>query len=111
MDQNISFVNSFLLSFITGSVASIVTNPLDVVKVRMQVQRAELKWNDEISSGRYGYKNIFHGLGKMIKEEGFASLMRGVNSRVLYVGLQAAVYLSCLDSLRQKMLKTYENKK
>ena len=59
-----------MLSFCTGSVAAIVTNPLDIVKVRMQVQRAELTKGGELSDGRFGYKNVFHGIGKMAKEEG-----------------------------------------
>jgi len=36
-EGSVTPVRSFVLSFCTGSVAAILTNPLDIVKVRMQV--------------------------------------------------------------------------
>jgi len=59
-----TFAQSMLLSGISGVVASIVTNPIDVVKVRMQVQRAETKGKHH-SHGRFGYKNSFQGIKKL----------------------------------------------
>jgi hypothetical protein len=39
----------------------------------MQVQRAEMSVGKkkDLSKGRFGYRNVFHGIGKIVKEEGF----------------------------------------
>ena len=43
--QNISFYESMGLSAISGALASMITNPLDMTKLRMQVQRGENAMN------------------------------------------------------------------
>ena len=92
------FVNNFVVALATGSFASLLTNPLDIVKVRMQVQRSQQYANK--LNFNFNYKSMTDGLATMIREEGPMSLWRGCGARVLYMSCQAAINLSMLDWLR-----------
>ena len=83
-----------------------ITNPLEVPKLRMQIQRAEKSQGsiDKISSGRFGYKNVFHGIYKIFSEEGLLSLWKGSSARVLHMSAQAAINLTLLEQFRQYLL-------
>jgi len=48
------------LSATSGSFASILTNPLDMAKMRMQVQRGSAIM--DAKQGNFGYRNMFHGI-------------------------------------------------
>ena len=58
---------------------------MEVPKVRMQVQRAERSSGEiqNIRQGKFGYRNVFHGIYKIIMNEGFFSLWKG---KVLFSG-------------------------
>ncbi|EGR34554.1 mitochondrial carrier protein, putative [Ichthyophthirius multifiliis] len=78
-----TFFESFSLAALAGAFASVITNPLEVSKIRMQVQRASNAFykqdeNKDIKfqKGNFGYKNIVHGIIQIIKKEGFASLFK-----------------------------------
>ncbi len=57
------------LGFVVGAISAILTNPFDVVKTRMQIQE---------SGSQRKYKGVLHCFHRMIKEEGFLALTRGV---------------------------------
>jgi len=100
-----TFAQSVLLSAISGVVASFATNPIDVVKVRMQVQRAETKGEQHHSRGRFGYKNSFHGMVKLFKEEGFLGLFRGLFAKSLFGIMYAGLHLPINDFVKYRLLK------
>lgn len=54
---------SILCSSGAGAVSGFLTTPLEMVKLRMQIQRADgaLK-GVSLENTLYGYRNIFHGL-------------------------------------------------
>jgi hypothetical protein len=87
LDRPITFFESFLLASGSGFIASVITNPVDVVKTRMQVQRAENGTEGDLKNGRYGYRNVFHGMGKLLKEEGIMGSFRGASARITYLCL------------------------
>lgn len=68
-----------------ATVSCTLTNPLDVAKVRIQVQRAQVSF--AVSSGvslenakklgHFGYKNLIHGLSLLFQQEGFGALFKG----------------------------------
>ena len=76
--SEIGFLESTSLAGIAGFVASVLTNPLDIAKLRMQVQRAEgyLAGSPTIHN-KFGYKNVFHGVFVIAQKEGFYSLFKG----------------------------------
>lgn len=55
-----SFYESMFLSALSGSLASVLTNPLDMAKMRMQVQRGSASLNAK--EGNFGYRNMLHGV-------------------------------------------------
>lgn len=73
-----------------GAVAAVVTNPLDMIKLRMQVQRGGIY--------HFGYRNIFHGLKMVVEREGYWSLFHGCGARVLFWVPNLAVNLTMYES-------------
>lgn len=109
-DKAIAFHQSLMLSSISGIVASAVTNPIDVVKVRMQIQRAERKGNAPLSEGRFGYRNSFHGIGQLLKQEGFFGLFKGLSARIMFGILYSGLNLSINDFVKYTVLKDFDKK-
>lgn len=102
--ENLKIHESFILAFSSGIIASVVTNPMDIVKVRMQVQRAELKKGETLEKGRYGYKNLFHGMVMVFRKEGTLGFFRGCYTRILYMTLQGALNVTAVDHIRNIIL-------
>ena len=107
-----NFFQNFTVAFITGTVASLITNPFDVAKLRMQIQRTELSSHSvqSLAEGRFGYRNVFHGVYKIATSEGFFSLWRGCGTRILHMSSQAAINLSLLEKIRAHFLKSIKQK-
>lgn len=100
---------SAALAFISGAIAATLTNPLDLVKLRMQIQRVENVPGEKLSKGRFGYRNIFHGISKMTREEGLISHTRSLSARILYIGLQSLINISLLEIVRQRVMDLIED--
>eukprot|EP00455_Lapot_gusevi_P029987 TRINITY_DN3216_c0_g1_i2.p1 TRINITY_DN3216_c0_g1~~TRINITY_DN3216_c0_g1_i2.p1 ORF type:complete len:382 (-),score=89.50 TRINITY_DN3216_c0_g1_i2:34-1056(-) len=101
-----SFRNDFLLSVsvgsVCGSVASGLTNFIDVVKTRMQVlgkeagdvqpvkQTAQSRWWPSQSSGRVG---IFSVVSSIWRHEGWSGFTRGIGARMAQQATSSALML------------------
>ena len=72
--HQLTFFERFGLSLFSGFVGSIVGNPLDMTMVRFQ---SELMLPPE---QRRNYRNVFHGIYRIAKDEGFFTLWRGFPS-------------------------------
>ena len=74
---------TFLLSAFSSSVASFLTSPLDMAKLRMQIQRGERAVSGEkeraLDKGKFGYKNMFHGIQLIYSKEGILALYKGTS--------------------------------
>lgn len=66
----------------------------------MQVQRAELTAETSLAQGRYGYRNIFHGLYILFSQEGLVGGFRGAYARIAYLSMQSILALTLLESVR-----------
>ena len=75
---------------VSGGFASLITSPLDLVKVRLQLQ--------------YPYKGTIDGLRTIVKDEGFTGLMRGAGPRVLFGTLNTAVTLGSIRYIRNNLV-------
>ena len=68
-----------------GSIAGWATTPLEIVKLRMQIQRADVaQTGGRLENSVFGYRNIFHGLSLLVKNEGFLSLFKGAMLRICF---------------------------
>ncbi|KAG5492283.1 hypothetical protein GH5_01200 [Leishmania sp. Ghana 2012 LV757] len=88
-------------------VASLLTNPLELVKTRMQVQRAVLHRSSVGASTpalfSYHYRGLWEGLRTLAKEEGIRALWRGVGSRIAYTAPNAAITMGFFELLRSRL--------
>lgn len=66
--QNQTLSESILCSSIAGAIAGYVTTPLEIVKLRMQIQRADVaQRGGRLEDSVFGYRNAFHGLGLLVR--------------------------------------------
>jgi len=101
---NISFTQSLLCSALAGALASFITNPLDLVKLRMQVQRAggNVKLSDSI------YKNMFQGVALVYSNEGFKGLFSGSIARISHATPTTAISMCFLETVKPHVRKRFE---
>lgn len=66
---------------VAGLVTSFVTNPLDVVKTRLQTQHHHITINNK--EVKTMYKDSWSAIKLMVKEEGYRSFTRGLAPRVV----------------------------
>ena len=66
--ETVTTVTKYLIGGLAGGVASTLTNPLDVVRIRLQNQ----------TSGQQQYTGMVQGMGACWREEGMRGLTRGL---------------------------------
>jgi len=89
-----------LAGSMAGGIAGFVGNPAEIIMVRLQGDAAKPP------EKRLNYKNCFDGLFRMVKEEGFSSLGRGVGPNVFRAILMNASQLASYDWFKTELLKT-----
>lgn len=89
-----------LLSSFSGFLGGMVGNPADVLNVRMQHDAALH------ASDRRNYKHAIDGLIRMNREEGIASLWRGVWPNSTRAALMTASQLASYDWFKRILLDT-----
>ena len=85
----------FVIGGLAGCCAGVITNPLDVIKTRMQLQ-GELK-----QSGRYvvHYKNVFHAAYAIAHADGIVALQNGLSPALGYQLMMNGVRLGTFHIL------------
>ncbi|KAG0290659.1 mitochondrial aspartate-glutamate transporter agc1 [Dissophora globulifera] len=86
----------FLLGSISGAVGATVVYPIDLVKTRMQNQRAK-------AVGELMYKNSIDCFRKVIKNEGVLGLYRGLGPQLVGVAPEKAIKLTMNDLVRRHL--------
>ena len=91
------FISSAALA---GSTASAITNPLDLAKVRLQVEvRSHLsKHAPSVSTHKHSLWSV---LSKVYRQEGFAGLWRGAFARVLFHTPSTAITMALFEGSKQ----------
>ncbi|XP_076438081.1 solute carrier family 25 member 32-like [Babylonia areolata] len=87
-----------LYAGVTGGVVStLVLHPLDLVKIRFQV-------NEGVGTkGRPAYKGIIHAMRTIVKNSGFPGLYQGVTPNVWGAGLSWGLYFFFYNSMKTWM--------
>jgi hypothetical protein len=92
----LTFNQSLICSLLASSLSSFLTSPLDLVKFRMQVQRADKNYIKSTAE----YKNLLQGLFHIVKKEGFKALFRGVQARVISMTPQGTIVMTLVEQLK-----------
>lgn len=114
-----TFSSFFACAFIAGALAAWVTNPLDVIKTRMQTQFLikesffQEAHHEEMISEKEGrlkqlkYSSIIESIFCIFKEEGIRGFYKGVIPRIASVAPSAAVSWSTYELFKRnlKMLR------
>lgn len=80
-------------SALAGSVASFITSPLDMAKLRLQVQRGGMSTTN--------YRNIGHGLREIFNEGGVALLWRGATARMAFHAPSTAISMTTFEMCKR----------
>lgn len=70
-NRKLTFSEKVGYSLLTGAIGSVVANPTDMALIRFQSD------NSLPPAERRNYRNVFHALGTIYKEDGLAGLWRG----------------------------------
>lgn len=84
-----------------GASAALITNPLDMARLRMQVQRAGKAGGGKVTE--FYYKNMFHGVYRIATEEGIKALFNGAFARILFQIPMVAITMSLLEFIKPRM--------
>ncbi|UJR33405.1 hypothetical protein I4U23_020851 [Adineta vaga] len=87
--HSVNRLPQFTAGFVAGTITSACVNPLDVVKTRIQTQH--IYTSSKTSSSPVMYKNTFHGLACLWREEGVHGLFRGILPKLMSRGPLSAV--------------------
>jgi len=88
----------FVLGAAAAGMAVILTNPLEVVKTRFQLQ-GELQCRGDY---RVHYKNIFHAFLVIGSRDGLAALQKGLSAAVLHQFLLNGTRLGLYQMLEER---------
>lgn len=89
------------MSMISGALGGLVGNPCDVVNIRMQND------NSLPLEQRRNYRNAFHGIYRIIKEESVASLFRGLAPNLVRGVLMTASQVVTYDIAKNFLVGTF----
>jgi solute carrier family 25 protein 34/35 len=83
--QKISKFGSFVAGGLAACIAVTVTNPIELIKIRMQLQ------GEMSASAAKVYKNPIQGMAVIFKNEGVKGLQKGLNAAYIYqIGLNGS---------------------
>ena len=86
---------------VAGGSASILTNPLDMAKLRLQVQRAGQVEGGEQKS--FYYKHMVDAMYKIGRDEGVRALYNGSFARILYHVPMVAISMAVLEKVKPQI--------
>ena len=79
-----------------GAAASWITSPLDMAKLRLQIQRSP----SSSSQPTHQYKGMIGCLSEIYKQGGFRGLFRGAGARVLHFTPSTMITMTCFETCR-----------
>ncbi|RYH29833.1 solute carrier family 25 protein [archaeon] len=95
MSTQLPFRDILLSSVVAGSVASFLTTPLDIAKLRFQTQLNTLSSTHDVR-----YRGLFHALYVLYGKFGVQGLFRGAMARVLFHTPSTAITMACYEEMK-----------
>ena len=89
-----------LVGFLTGATTAVITEPLDVVRTRLQTQRAP---GSGAGSVDFGYTGLADGLAKAARQEGLLALWKGLLPRLLLKSVGSAIWYAAYMAARKAL--------
>ena len=109
--REVPFLLHMVNSSAASAAASFVTNPLDLVKLRLQVQRGGVAAGGRGTAMPWGtYTGMVDGLRQIVAKEGAAGLFRGVGARMAFHGPCMAITMSIYESLKVAWLRVLRDR-
>mmetsp|Transcript_21337 Transcript_21337/g.65060 ORF Transcript_21337/g.65060 Transcript_21337/m.65060 type:complete len:202 (-) Transcript_21337:1089-1694(-) len=96
--SDITFVESLGCACTAGGLAGFLTSPMDLAKLRYQLQRGTTA--EAAAPG--DYRGMFDGLRKIYAAEGFRGFWRGAGARVIFFAPSTAVTMASMEFLKQR---------
>ena len=101
--HGLTFLCIYCSSAVAGGLASYLTNPLDIAKLRFQVQQARpvpvAAGAANIEGTNIIYRGLIHATRDIYQQGGIRGLFRGAGARVLFhtpsTAITMAVYEEC----------------
>ena len=93
--NELSFPQIVTACALAGGSAALITAPLDLVKVRMQVERRSGKSSE--------YRSVISSLRRVWHLEGWRGLFRGGGSRVWFAVPNTAITMSIMESIKYRL--------
>jgi len=90
-----------------GAGASLLTNPLDLVKLRLQVQRGGgySDGPEKSHQAHRHYKGLLDGVRAVLFEEGWRGLFRGAGVRMVFHTASTAISVSCFEECKASVAR------
>ncbi len=96
--SDLSFPYVVLCSATAGAAASWITSPLDMAKLRLQIQRSSKVAISSQSS--FQHKDMIDCLSHIYKQGGLQGLFRGAGARVLHFTPATMITMTCFETCR-----------
>lgn len=90
-DEQVSSFQLFICGLAAGTCAKAVCHPLDVVKKRFQIEGLQRHPRYGAQLKPHAYKNMYDGLRRILIEEGWAGLYKGIVPSVIKAAPAGAV--------------------
>lgn len=121
-EANITLPISFCCGGVAGAIASWITSPLDLVKIRLQIQRAAAQNAAAVAASgvaaspdasplsrqfriEYTYRNSFDALQQIYRQTGVKGLFKGSCARMAFSAPAAALTVGLFDVIRSNIAK------
>ena len=83
-----------------GAFASFLTSPLDMAKLRLQVQRGQVAASNNTGRGQTVYKGMVDCLHSAYNKGGIRGLFRGAGARVIHFAPATTITMTCYEKCK-----------
>ncbi|KAB2037602.1 hypothetical protein ES319_D03G085700v1 [Gossypium barbadense] len=91
-EEKIGNIETLLIGSLAGAISSSATFPLEVARKQMQVGAL---------NGRQVYKNVFHALSSILKQEGIHGLYKGLGPSCMKLVPAAGISFMCYEACKR----------